>query len=104
MYKIKPIFSLTKGRCYTIYFEKINAGTVYAMVKVQAPRQLQVFAHEPGEEIWFNGPASNWSNSIHFGSEGALDILLQKQIQTKGKNCIKDSNYDYFGMNYFCKI
>ena len=76
----------------------------FASVKVKAPKTLQVFLHEQGEEIWFNEPVSNWPKSIQFGSEGAMDISLQAQMQIKGRSCIKDPNYDYFGMNHFYDI
>ena len=92
---------MTKGRCYTIQFEKANSVQVLAYLTIKAPRQLQMFVHEPGEEIWLSGTISNWPAPILFGSEGQLDIILQKKIYIKQKNCIKDPNYDYFGMNEF---
>ena len=63
-----------------------------------------MFVHEAGEEIWFNGPVSNWPKSIQFGSEGAMDISLQAHLHIKGGNCIEDPDYDYFGMNHYCNI
>ena len=90
---------MTKGRCYTIQFEKANSALVMAVLTVKAPRQLQMYVHEPGEEPYFSGAVSSWPAPILFGSQGQLDIRLQKKIYIKQKNCIKDQNYDYFGMN-----
>ena len=98
-YTIKPTFSMSKGRCYTIQFEKPKSVLAFALMTVKAPRQLQMFVHEPGEEIWFSGLVPNWPDPIFFGSEGQLDIKLRKKTYTKRRNCKKDPNYDYFGMD-----